>query len=529
MDLRSKTLGELIISRAAETPDETAVTFVTVESDGSLASEARTCAELEANARRLAGWLRAAGIGQGDRIGIMLRNHPEFVETMIAASFLGALFVPVDPRSKGDKLAFMLHFTACKALILGDYASEALQMVAGQVPELGVILMVGDPGAAPEGHWSAAPYRIALESADPLDEIAEIDLESPMFMMFTSGTTGNPKAVVRTHASHQRDFTLLLELGIEPDYRLYTGLPLCHINAQFTLNLALRRPQPAVFSRTFTKTRLLDICRTFDCNTFSLLGGMIPEVFSNPVKSDDADNPVKLVISSGMPAGLWGAYRERYDVEITELYGSTEGGGALINCRSEGPIGSMGRPPQGMIAAILDETDTELPPGQAGHICFRPKHGDARPVDYYKNEKAGREKVEKGWFRSGDIAHMDAEGWFYFHHREGGGVRRNGDFVNTFMVESVLSKHPAVADVFVYGVQTEATIAGEKELVAAIVLEDGASLDAVKAWAPGELQKNEVPGIWQQLDAIPKTVSEKPIERACIELLTETGLVTPTP
>jgi crotonobetaine/carnitine-CoA ligase len=114
---------------------------------------------------------------------------------------------------------------------------------------------------------------------------------------------------------------------------------------------------------------------------------------------------------------------------------------------------------------------------------------------------------------------MDADGWFYFHHRAGGGVRRNGDFVNTGLVETVLSKSPLVEDVFVYGVQTARTVAGEKALVAALVLRDGASIDELKRWCADKLQRNEVPEIWQVLAAIPKTISEKPIERDCINLL----------
>jgi len=368
-------------------------------------------------------------------------------------------------------------------------------------------------------------YDSAVAAAPPLPDPVAIDASDTMFMMFTSGTTGNPKAVVRDHASHIRDFHLLLGLGIDPEYRLYTGLPLCHINAQFILNIAMRRGQHMVFSRKFTKSRMLDVCRAYDCQTFSLLGGMTPEFFSNPVKPDDKDNPVKLVISSGMPSALWDGYRARYDVQITELYGSSEGGGVLINRHTEGPVGSMGRPPEGMVAEILDENDNPVPDGTKGHVCFRYADRAAEPVEYLHNEKASAEKVNNGWFRSGDIASRDADGWYWFHYREGGGVRRNGEFVNTFLVESVLSKHPGVADIFVYGVATPETVAGEKTLIAAVVLEPGAQTDDIGDWARTELQKNEVPAVWQVLDEIPKTISEKPVERLCIDLLRESALV----
>jgi crotonobetaine/carnitine-CoA ligase len=111
------------------------------------------------------------------------------------------------------------------------------------------------------------------------------------------------------------------------------------------------------------------------------------------------------------------------------------------------------------------------------------------------------------------------------HHRAGGGIRRNGDFVNAALVEGVLAQSPLVEDVFVYGVATPANVPGEKSVVAAVVLRDGATVDTLRQWAGERLQKNEVPAIWQLLDDIPKTVSEKPIERACIERLHQQGLI----
>jgi crotonobetaine/carnitine-CoA ligase len=251
---------------------------------------------------------------------------------------------------------------------------------------------------------------------------------------------------------------------------------------------------------------------------------MIPELYSIPEKPDDADNPVRLVIASGMPAALWDAYRRRFGIEITEVYGSTEAGGVLINLMGEGPPGSMGKPPPSQVAAVLDEAGEPCPPDVPGELCFRPSKGQAAPVTYFRNEAASVAKVHWGWFRSGDIVHMDKDGWFYFHHRAGGGVRRNGDFVNTALVETTLAKSPLVEDVFVYGIATPANVAGEKALVAAVVLHPGAEVGPLRAWCADKLQKNEIPEIWQVLSAIPKTISEKPVERECIALLADLAL-----
>lgn len=520
---RHNDMARLVEAQAALTPAFDVVTFVEVLADGSLRDERRSFAALHDRGRRLAARLQQLGVRPGDRFALMLQNHPEFVEAMVAGAHLEATFVPLDPRSIGDKLAYMLNFVEARVVIAGDYALNALAQVAPVVPTMRHVLVVGDDAAPVPGVETEA-YTDNLPATDAGLTSVVPDPGSAMFMMFTSGTTGNPKAVVRSHAKYMRAVKGLRDLGVTDADTLYTGLPLCHINAHASLAAALSMRVPVVISRKFTKSRLWDICRAYGCTVFTLLGGMIPEIYSVPEQPDDADNPVRLVIASGMPAALWGEYERRFGVSISEVYGSTEAGGVLLNVNGEGPRGSMGRPPRGMIAAVLDERGEPCPPGVPGELCFRPEEGEAEAITYFRNSDASRDKTLGGWFRSGDIAHMDEQGWFFFHHRAGGGVRRNGDFVNTGMVETVLAQSPQVEDVYVYGVSTPDNVAGEKTLVAALVLREG-SADDVSAWASTRLQKNEMPEIWQVLDAIPKTVSEKPVDRELIALLHAADLV----
>ncbi|NIJ35948.1 crotonobetaine/carnitine-CoA ligase [Sphingopyxis panaciterrae] len=523
MSQRVNDIARLIEQKAAERPDFPILTFVHVEPDGSLSDETRDFRSLWDRGQRLAAWLQAYGVKPGDSIILMMTNRPQFVEAMVAAALAGAAFVPLDTRSMGDKLAYMINHVAAKAIIAEDAALAALDAVAAQLDRRPPLLVV-DSMRMPE-HYAGSSYAADLP-ADAAGLAPQIpDPAAPMYLMFTSGTTGNPKAVVRSHANYMRGMKGLRALGVGAGDTLYTGLPLCHTNAHSTLAAGLALELPTVFSRQFTKSRLWDICRAYDCTMFTLLGGMIPEVFAVPPQPGDRDNPVRLVIASGMPAKLWEAYETRFGVQVTEVYGSTENGGTLINRMGEGPRGSMGKPPPGMIAAILDDDDQICPPGEPGHLCFRKEDGASDAITYFRNEKASADKVVRGWFRSGDMAYADERGWFYFLHRAGGGIRRNGDFVNATLVETVLAQCPAVADVYVYGVATPANVAGERTLVAALVLEPGGSLDTVRQWAAERLQRSEVPEIWQLLAAIPKTVSEKPIERDCAALLEAAGLV----
>lgn len=492
-----------------------------------MSDERRTFGQLQHNAKILAKTLLAKGVKPGDRFAIMMQNHPEFVEAMIAASMVGAVFIPIDPRTMGEKLRYMLEFSECMGVVTADYCMEALTADAFNIGCLEWAIIVGD-AALPETIHSTIMERypsseVRLKAGFPN---AHIDPQSAMYMLFTSGTTGNPKAVVLTHAKFMATSKGYSVYGLGAEDRLYTGLSLTHINAQTTLKTALTMRIPAVISRKFTKSRFWEICRAFECTSFTLLGGMIPEMFSIPEQPNDADNPVRLIISAGMPASLWERYQKRFDVEICEIYGSTEGGGVLRNLPGEGPIGSMGKPPKGLDAMTIREDGTQCDVGEPGELCFRPTGKSAAHVNYFKNEKASGEKVSGGWFRSGDMAHYDNDGWFFFHHRVGGGVRRNGDFINTAMVEAVLVQSPMIDDAFVYGAAMEDDVAGEKTLIAAVTVYDGQFFDeeSVRRFCMNKLQANDIPSIFQQLDAIPKTVSEKPIERDCIKLLKRSNL-----
>jgi crotonobetaine/carnitine-CoA ligase len=285
-----------------------------------------------------------------------------------------------------------------------------------------------------------------------------------------------------------------------------------------TLAPSLAMKLGAVFSRKFTKSRLWDVCREHGCTVFNLLGGMATAIYSEPAKPNDADNPVRFVISAGMPAALWEPFEKRFGVQIVECYGAVEGGLA-INPIGVGPVGSFGKPPPVLEMRIVDERGEECPPGAVGELICRPTTGERAEVEYFRNEEASRKKTEGGWLRTGDMCHRDAEGWLYFDFRKGGAIRHNGDFVNPGFVEKVVAEHPQVDDVFVYGVPAASGAPGERDVVAAVVPVDRRRFDPASVFATcvRGLEANFVPSYLQVVDEIPKTASEKPQERFLLE------------
>lgn len=515
------TIANLVRDRAEVMPDLDVLTF---EHEGLV--EARTYAQLWENGRRLAGALADLGLARGDRFALLLRNHPEFVEGMVASAILGTIFVPIDPRTKGEKLAFLLRHSACRGAICGDYAVEAALDSAASVPDLRWLLVVGDAATVPARAGAPAVHGLedVLAGTVPDLPVSVTSETDPMQIMYTSGTTGDPKGVIVRHAR----FAAVSGHGeavfaYRPGDRPYTGLSLTHGNAQFvtlapSLNMGLR----AVLSRRFTKSRLWDLAREHGCTSFTLLGGMATAIYSEPPRPDDADNPVRHVISAGMPGPIWWEFSERFGVAILEFYAAVEGG-MTINPIGEGPIGSCGRVVPGLEARVVDPDGNDIPPGSPGEIWFRPADGSAPVVEYFDDLEASRRKIEGGWLRSGDVVRMDDDGWVFFEHRVGGEIRRNGEFVPPEFVAKAIAEHESIDDVCVYGIPASSGAAGEKDVVAAVVPVDAAAFEpeAVFAWCAQRLEPNMVPSLLQVVAEVPKTASEKPQERFLIKLLAE--------
>lgn len=520
--------SELILARmiahwCQRDPDRRVLTFVDIAPDGRFIETTRSYRELWDNGQRVAAALASAGMGRGDRFAIMMQNHAEFVDAMVASSIAGTIFVPIDPRAQGRKLRYMLEFAECGGIFIADYALGQLLEVIDALPDLRWVWILRT-GASGYPELEAAAHDVEVHDFAPVRQMSVPDLpiqardeSEPMQMLYTSGTTGDPKAILAPHARFGSIASLGAAIGLRPDDRPYSGLSLTHANAQLiTLGNVLKMGLEGTFSRKFTKSRLWEITRLYNCTTFNLLGGMTTAIYSEPEKPDDADNPVRYVLSAGMPAAIWEKFARRFDLDIFEFYATAEGG-LSMNPPGTGPIGSIGKPPPTMVARVLDERDNECPPGVQGELVFRNADGSCAPVSYYKNPAASADKTRGGWFRSGDIGHTDTEGWLYFDYRDGDAIRCNGDFIDPAYVEKELAEHPGVDDVFAYGVEAASGVPGECDLVAAVVLSGKPHPVPVELfeWARRRLERNSVPRFIQVLDEIPKTASEKPMKRFC--------------
>lgn len=513
------TLCAIIANRAESNPD---FPVLTIEGAGVRADETRTYRQLWDNGQRVAQLLIEMGIEPGDHFALVMANHPQFIELMIGASIAGAVCVPIDPRTRGDKLSFMFNNARCKGVFAADYALDQVCAVRGTVPCLEWVVSVDTD----EVDCSAADYRHVLDWASVLPR-AVPNLESrstagsALQIIFTSGTTGDPKGIVMTHERLCVAMSLApLMAGYRTDDCLYSGLSLTHGNAQvMTLGPALVMGLRCVLSRRFTKSRLFDITRQYGCTSFTLLGGMTTAILANAPRPDDGQNPVRLVVSAGMPAAIWNTFETRFEVDILEFYGCAEGG-LTFRPVGTGPIGSIGKPVPSMQHRIVDEQGVDVAPGEPGELLFRAADGTPYKVEYFNNPAASQNKCRDGWLWTGDIVREDEEGWLYFLYRSGGGIRANGDFINPGFVEKVIVDCDTVDDVYVWGVEAASGAPGEKDVVASVVPANPNAFDvqAIFRACRSKLEANFVPTYIQVLKEIPKTASEKPQDRHLLEM-----------
>ncbi|MFP3981045.1 MAG: AMP-binding protein [Desulfobacterales bacterium] len=500
-------------SRAETMPDFNIVTF----ENGHSLEELLSYQDIALRGRLLAQELKKNGIGMGDSFSLLMRNHPEFIYSMYAASILGAIMVPIDPRTKGERLKYLLSDSGSKGII---FTSEFMHVAKPVLAELKGVKTIGvaykDGMNVPVSNdFPSLNEILAQPEVGPPDKPNQ-DPDKPFEVIYTSGTTGDPKGVVvkGSRLSQYAHLGLFVWQYTEND-RLYTGLSLTHGNAQaVTLVPSLILNIPCVISRKFTKSRIWDICRHYNCTTFSLLGGMMMGIYSEPPRPHDADNPVRVVISAGTPVAIWEAFEKRFNVSIHEWYGAVEGGFAH-KPPGVGPIGSFGKPLEGLMEMkVVREDGTECEPFETGEIIFR-MIGQSTEVEYLGKKEASEEKTRGGWLHTGDMGHTDREGWFFFDYRAGGGLRRSGDFIQPQTVEAVIAVNPDVSDVCVYGVPAASGAPGESDLVAAVVPIAGRKIKPASVFqnCVENLEPNAVPSYLQIVDEIPKSASEKNLDR----------------
>jgi carnitine-CoA ligase len=493
-------LATLVRSKAAKNGNRTALKF-----------EGRSLSyrDLDRETDRIANGLAEAGIGPGDRVATLLFNTPEFPLLWFALSKRGAVLVPLNTGLKGEILRYELADSAPAALAV----DRRLWQVYSPLREgLGVPLeWVVDATPTHEPLPARARTFQTLLSDRPTDAVPPPRPNDPASILYTSGTTGPPKGAV---VPHEKALTTPREIGLRsrltPDSVLFTALPLFHCNAQeMTTLTALLNDLTAAFDERFHATTFWDTAARMGATHVSLLISMINVLFKQPVKPTDRTHAVRTALTAGTTREVWPEFERRFGLTIIELYGMTECGcTTLMNPPGAIRVGSVGTPLGFVEADVVDDDDRPVPVGARGELIVRPRAPFTMFSGYLGKPEKTVEAWRNLWFHTGDYVTKDADGYYYFVDRKKDVIRRRGENLAPYDVESVLNRHPAVFESVVVGVPSPL---GEEDVKAFIQPKPGETPSPAELFefCAEHLPFFMVPKYIEFIEEIPKTANQK--------------------
>jgi crotonobetaine/carnitine-CoA ligase len=464
-----------------------------------------TYAETAAAAAWIAGTLRAAGIGAGDRVAIICSNRIECLGLLLGCGWLGAIAVPINVASRGPQLKHVLSNSGARLLVVETDCAENLALLDPSALALEAIWTIGPPGEFRLGSIVQSAMPQQHEAIPP----AAVKPSDVGMILYTSGTTGPSKGVCCPHAQYfwwgVNTAALLEVLG---DDILCTSLPLFHTNAINTFYQALLTGASVRYEKRFSASGFFPALARHRATVTYLLGAMVPILLSRPESEEEHAHTTRVALAPGVPAQFHETFTRRTGIRLLDGWGSTETNFVLGTTVERQRPGLMGPVYEGFEARVVDDQDNEVPDGVAGELIVRAEEPFAFSTGYFGAAEKTVEAWRNLWFHTGDRVTRQADGYFRFIDRLKDVIRRRGENISSFEVEQVLLSHPAVANAAVFPVRSSLA---EDEVMAALVLHPGRVLmpaDLIAYCAP-RLPYFAVPRYLEFMSELPTTENGK--------------------
>ncbi len=490
----SENLARIMTTAAEESPEGIAVKLDDTELNYAVLGE---------GSARMAGLLKAKDVGPGDRVAVMLPNVPYFPVAYYGALRMGAVVVPMNVLLKAREVQFHLEDSGAKVLIAwADFEEAALGGAQGAGAEY-VPVKQGE-------------FEQLLVEAEPDHALADCAGDETAVILYTSGTTGQPKGAELTHDNLYRNATVAAStLGeITEEDRLLGALPLFHSFGQTcTLNAAICERALLSMIPRFDPAKALEIIQRDRITIFQGVPTMYNAMLSVENRDDYDTSTLRMCMSGGsaMPAETMRSFEEAFECKILEGYGLSETSpvASFNHPDRERKPGSIGTPIEGVEMKVVDDDGSEVAQGEAGEIVVR---GHNVMKGYWNRPEATEEAIKDGWFYTGDIAKVDEDGYFFIVDRKKDLIIRGGYNVYPREIEEVLYEHPAIQEAAVVGVPDDEL--GE-EVGAAVVLKPGEELDAdaVRKYVKEQVAAYKYPRSVWFLDELPKGPTGKILKR----------------
>jgi long-chain acyl-CoA synthetase len=455
---------------------------------------AMTYRALDEASAQVAGLLHQRGLRPGDRVGIMMPNVAEVPVIYYGILRAGGVVVPMNPLLKGREVAYYLGDSGAGLVFAWHaFAGEARD----GAEQAGAELIVVDD----------TDFPAMLASAIPDDEVADRDDEDTAVILYTSGTTGQPKGAELTHGNLMSNVEVsradIAKAG--PDDVIFGGLPLFHVFGQtVALNVAVAAGACLTLLPRFDAAHALRIIAGHHVTLFEGVPTMYVALLHQPDRADYDTSALRMCISGGaaLPVEVLRGFEEAFGIPVLEGYGLSETSpvASFNHPDREQKPGSIGTPIRGVRMRVVDDSDHEVPQGEVGEIVIS---GPNVMKGYWQRPEATAEAIRDGWFHTGDLARVDSDGYFYIVDRKKDMIIRGGYNVYPREIEEVLYEHPAVAEAAVIGLPHSAL--GE-EVAAAVTLKPGATVtpEELRDYVKAQVAAYKYPRHVWIVDVMPK-------------------------
>ena len=491
-------IGSWLVKRAFLTPAKEAVV------DGEKRLSYR---ELNRRVNRLSHALLAMDLQIGDRVAILSYNRLEFLEVIMAAAKLGLILVPLNWRLTASELAFILNDSGAETLFFDAGLVELVEGVGDQTP-LKQVIAFGEKDMPRVGAYE----NLVVDQLDSEPEIDPApDLDNLHIIMYTAGTTGKPKgALLSQGASFWNALNLNLAMDFTSGDRNLLVLPMFHIGGigLFTLPM-IYDGATVVIQRTFDPTRTLTLLREENITLFFGVPAIFLALVQHPAFKAEVFKSVRIVMSGGapLPVSLVEQYH-RAGIVLQQGFGMSEAAPSIATLEKElalAKAGSIGKPVFHLDARIVDEEMHELPAGEVGELVIR---GSNLLQGYWNRPEATAEAFSDGWFHTGDLARMDADGCLYIVERKKDMFISGGENVYPAEVENVIFQIPQIAEAAVIGIIDPKW--GEVGR-AVVVVKEGQriTVDEILDHLKGSLAKYKIPKSVVFIERLPRNAAGK--------------------
>jgi long-chain acyl-CoA synthetase len=472
---------------------------------------ALTYDEFRDAALRVAAGLRSRGVEPGDRVGMVLPNVLSFPVVFYGALLAGAAVVPMNPLLKAREIEYYLTDSGARLIVAGTQSAEPAAEAAAAVGVDSVTVDVAMPREVMADQGLDAP----VERAD----------SDTAVILYTSGTTGQPKGAELTHAGLNSNARTTQETLLEgtPDDVIMGCLPLFHVfGLTCSLNAGVLAGASLTLIPRFDGGKALDVIERDGVTVFE----GVPTMFSAMLHQPDTDkrdvSSLRLCVSGGsaMPVEVMRSFEETFGCIVLEGYGLSETSpvASFNHPHAERKPGSIGTPIRGVEMRLVDDDGTDVPSAEVGEIAIR---GENVMKGYWQREEETAKAIPDGWFRTGDLARQDEEGYYFIVDRKKEMIIRGGYNVYPREIEEALYEHPAVAEAAVIGIAHPDL--GE-EVAAAVALKPGASAEPaeLQAFVKERVAAYKYPRHLWLVDSLPKGPTGKILRRA-VEVPAEVG------